>query len=119
MTGITTAHTAVVGATTAIVPIARARYSSPTPTLPAMPATAPQNQSDRDGDALRQQGKHEQKHDKPGRLRPDDHGHGAGTARGHAAKEIGGPIEGGRRDGEQVGHEGSGRLSPRGAAAVG
>ncbi len=51
MTGMTTAHTAVVGATTAIVPMASARYSRPTPMLPAIPAIAPQKKSERDGDA--------------------------------------------------------------------
>ena len=40
-----TAQTAVIGATTAIEPIASARYSSATPMPPATPAAAPQIQS--------------------------------------------------------------------------
>ena len=44
-TGIVTAHTAVVGATTAIRPTASARYRSVTPTPPANPAAPPQTRS--------------------------------------------------------------------------
>src|SRR3954466_3226181 len=50
-TGIATAQTAVVGATTDIVPIASARYRRATPRPPARPATAPQPASDRSTDA--------------------------------------------------------------------
>src|SRR5687767_7882536 len=49
--GTTTAHTAVVGATIAIVPIASARYSRATPALPATPAARPQFMSALLGDA--------------------------------------------------------------------
>ena len=45
-TGMTTAQTEVVGATTPIVPIASARYSSPTPKPPARPLAAPHAKSD-------------------------------------------------------------------------
>ena len=46
-----TAQTEVVGATTPIVPIASARYSSATPKPPAMPLAAPQAMSAPRGDA--------------------------------------------------------------------
>ena len=44
-TGIITAHTAVVGATTVILPTASARYNSATPVPPASPAVPPQIRS--------------------------------------------------------------------------
>ena len=50
-TGMTTAHTEVVGATTPIVPMASARYSSPTPKPPARPLAAPHAKSACCGDA--------------------------------------------------------------------
>jgi hypothetical protein len=56
MTGIITAQRAVVGATTAILPIASARYRSATPTPPAAPAVAPQTRSRGDGEACGRNG---------------------------------------------------------------
>jgi len=56
-TGITTAHTAVVGATTAITPIASARYRSATPPPPQTPASAPHRKSVRAGAVVGKSGR--------------------------------------------------------------
>jgi hypothetical protein len=56
-TGMATAQTAVVGATTAILPMASARYSSATPIPPIKPAKVPQSRSAREGDAAGSSGR--------------------------------------------------------------
>ena len=87
-----TAQTAVIGATTAIEPMASARYSSATPIPPAMPAAAPQIHRCALGTEAGRNGSTSRSAISPAKLRDDDDGDRVCAARRQPAKKIGSAV---------------------------
>ncbi len=103
-TGIATAQTAVVGATTAMTPIASARYRSATPAPPVRPAAAPHRKSARVGVAVGRKGSMTNNSTRPGKLRHDNDWERAGALGRETAEEVGSTIADGGSEGEYGEH---------------